>query len=57
MTYKELLNCLSQLNEEQLNHDVAVFDSDQCEYYQSSVELVFTTDTDVLDENHAVIRF
>ena len=28
MTYKELLNQLSQLNEEQLNQDVAIWNSD-----------------------------
>ena len=59
MTYKELLNQLQQLNEEQLNQDVAIWDSDgQDEYYQESVELVFATDAqDVLDVDHPVIRF
>ena len=28
MTYKELLNQLQQLNEEQLNQDVAIWDED-----------------------------
>ena len=58
MTYKELLNQLSQLNEEQLNQDVAICSEDEDEYYQSSVELVFVDNTqDVLDLNHPVIRF
>ena len=58
MTYKELLNQLSQLNEEQLNQDVAICSEDEDEYYQASVELVFVDNTqDVLDLNHPIIRF
>ena len=58
MTYKELLQQLQQLTEEQLNQDVAIWDSyGEDEYYQASVELVFVTETDVLDKNHPVIRF
>jgi hypothetical protein len=58
MTYKELLAELQKLNEEQLNSDVAVCDSDYDEYYQSSVELVFATDKcQVLDVDHPIIRF
>jgi hypothetical protein len=58
MTYKELLEQLQQLNEEQLNQDVCVYDSGVEEYYQSGIELVFTTEQqDVLDEDHPVIRF
>jgi len=58
MTYKELLNQLSQLNEEQLNQDVCVYDSLADEHYQAGVELVFATDEcQVLDVNHPIIRF
>ena len=58
MIYKELLNQLQQLNEEQLNQDVAICSEDEDEYYQASVELVFATDAqDVLDVDHPVIRF
>lgn len=57
MTYKELLQQLQQLSEEQLISDVAIYDTDADEYYQLTVELVFTTQTDVLDVNHPVIRF
>jgi len=58
MTYKELLNQLQSLTEEQLNQDVAVYDTDTDEYYQASVEFVFSTDEcDVLDANHPIIRF
>jgi hypothetical protein len=57
MTYKELLNQLQQLNSEQLNQDVAVYDEGTDEYYQLKVELVFTNVSDVLDANHPVIRF
>lgn len=59
MTYKELLTQLQQLNEEQLNQDVAIWDSyGQDEYYQANVEFVFATDEcDVLDANHPIIRY
>ena len=59
MTYKELLAELQKLNEEQLNQDVAVWDSWALdEYYQASVEFVFATEEcDVLDIDHPIIRF
>jgi len=57
MTYKQLLQQLQQLSEEQLNSDVAIYDTGTDEYYQLQVELVFTTQTDVLDVDHPVIRF
>jgi hypothetical protein len=58
MTYKELLNRLQQLNNEQLNQDVCIYDGAMDEYYQLKVELVFATDAqDVLDIGHPIIRF
>ena len=58
MTYKELLNQLSQLNEEQLNRDVAIWDDVSDKYYQSDVYFEFADDTqDVLDVGHPVISF
>jgi hypothetical protein len=58
MTYKDLLNQLQNLTEEQLNSNVAVYDTGVDEYYQLNVEFVFTTDEcDVLDVDHPVIRF
>jgi hypothetical protein len=58
MTYKELLQQLQQLTEDQLNSDVAIYDEGTDEYYQLKVELVFTTgECDVLDPDHPVIRF
>ena len=58
MTYKELLNQLSQLNEEQLNQDVAIWDEDNDEFYQQDVDLLFVDNTqDVLDVDHPIIRF
>ena len=59
MTYKELLQQLQQLSEEQLNQDVAICSEDEPdEYYQASVELVFSTaECDVLDLDHPIIRF
>lgn len=58
MTYKDLLNQLQNLTEEQLKCDVAVYDTGVDEYYQLNVEFVFTTgECDVLDVDHPVIRF
>lgn len=58
MTYKELLQLLQQLNEDQLNQDVCVFDSYSDEYYQKSVEIVYSTqECDTLDLDHPIIRF
>jgi hypothetical protein len=58
MKYKELLNQLSQLNEEQLNQDVAVYHDYEGEYYQSDVELVYAgQECDVLGLDHPIIRF
>ena len=58
MTYKELLNQLKSLSEEQLNSDVAVYDEGVDEYYQLKVELVFATEEcDVLDVDHPILRF
>ena len=58
MTYKELLDQLQQLNEEQLNQDVAIWDEDNDEFYQQDVDLLFVDNTqDVLDVDHPIIRF
>jgi len=58
MTYKELLNQLSQLTEDQLNSDVAIYDTGADEYYQLKVEFVFATEEcQVLDVDHPIIRF
>ena len=58
MTYKELLNQLQQLNEEQLNQDVAIWDEVNDEFYQQDVDLLFVDNTqDVLDVDHPIIRF
>jgi ribosomal protein L1 len=57
MTYQQLLNQLQSLTKEQLSQDVAIFDSSADEYYQQTVEVVFTVEADVLDADHAVIRF
>ena len=59
MTYKELLQQLQKMNEEQLNSDVCVWDSyENDEFYQDGVELVFATeDCQVLDVDHPIIRF
>ena len=62
MTYKELLNQLSQLNEDQLDSVVSICsvddDPDVYGYIQHGLELVFATDAQsVLNVDHPVIRF
>lgn len=60
MTYKELLQQLQQLSEDQLNQDVAVWNSDYeiDEFYQSGVELVYAgQECDALGLDHPIIRF
>ena len=62
MTYKELLNQLQSLTEEQLDSVVSICsvddDPDEYGYIQHGVELVFATDAQsVLDVDHPVIRF
>ena len=58
VTYKELLQQLQQLNEDQLNEDVCVYDTGTDEYYQLNVELVYSTqECDVLNLDHPIIRF
>jgi 7,8-dihydro-6-hydroxymethylpterin-pyrophosphokinase len=61
MTYKELLNQLQQLNEEQLNQDVALWNDLLDEYHQLDIDLLFVDDTqenrNVLDVGHPIIRF
>lgn len=58
MKYKELLQQLQQLNEDQLNEDVCVYDTGTDEYYQLNVELVYSTqECDVLNLDHPIIRF
>ena len=58
MKYKELLQQLQQLDEDQLNEDVCVYDTGTDEYYQLNVELVYSTqECDVLNLDHPIIRF
>ena len=52
ITYRDLLNKLQKLNEEQLNSDITILNND--EYYKAT--LVFTDNrVDILDEGHPVI--
>jgi hypothetical protein len=52
ITYRDLLNKLKKLNEEQLNSDITISNND--EYYKAT--LVFTDkQIDILDEGHPVI--
>lgn len=56
MTYKELLAELQKLNEEQLDQDVCIWDTEgPDEYYQESVGFMFTSRG--FDVDHPIIRF
>jgi len=58
MTYKELLLQLQQLTEEQLNEDVCLYHDYEGDYYQSDVELVYSTqECNALNLDHPIIRF
>ena len=58
MTYKELLQQLQSLTEDQLNEDVVVYDGNEYEYYQETVELVYSTqECEALNLDHPIIRF
>ena len=58
MTYKELIQQLSQLTEDQLNQDVCVYDTGTEEHYQLKVELVYAgQECDALGLDHPIIRF
>ena len=58
MTYQQLLQIIQTLDKDQLNSDVAVYDTGVDEYYQLNVEFVFATDEcQVLDVDHPIIRF
>ena len=57
LTYRELREKLNTFTDEQLDSDVAIYDSETDEYFQSNVEVVYATDAqDVLDIDHPVIR-
>lgn len=51
MTYKDLLNQLMMLDEEQLGQTVTIHDPYQDEYI-AAVHTATTSEADVLDENH-----
>jgi len=58
MTYKDLLQQLQQLNEEQLNQDLCVYNKWEDQHIQYDVDFVFATEEcDVLDIDHPIIRF
>ena len=58
MTYKDLLQQLQQLNEEQLNQDLCVYNKWEDQQIQYDVDFVLATEEcDVLDIEHPIIRF
>ena len=58
MTYKDLLQQLQRLTEEQLNCDVTIYEPCADDYWKDKVELVFATDVcQELGADHPIIRF
>lgn len=53
MTYKELKNQLENLNEEQLDMDVTIYDSEDDEFFGCyTPQLHINKEDDTLDDNH-----
>lgn len=55
MTFRELLNRLSQLTPEQLDMDVSVYDGNADEYF--SAYGLYICEDNVLDDDHPYIAF
>jgi len=51
MTYKDLLDQLMMMDEEQINQSVTIYNTDDDEYIPVS-HTETTSEADVLDENH-----
>lgn len=53
MTYRELAALIMEFDDEQLDSDVTIYDSDQDEYVPLAyTPLAITAEDDVLDANH-----
>ena len=58
MTYKELLQQLQQLTEDQLNEDVCIYNSWEDQLIQLDVTLTFSDpECAVLNLDHPIIRY
>lgn len=58
MTYKELLQQLQQLSEDQLNEDVCIYNSWEDQLIQLDVTLAFSDpECEVLNLDHPIIRY
>jgi hypothetical protein len=58
MTYKELLNQLQSLTEDQLNEDVCIYNSWEDQLIQLDVTLEFSDpESEVLNLDHPIICF
>lgn len=55
MTYKDLLNKLNSLSEEQLNQNVTIFHGSQDEFYPV-YKSDFAHENDVLDKDHFYLQ-
>lgn len=57
MTYRELMAALTELNDEQLDSDVSVFDVSSEEYWPATGFGLTDGGADVLDPYHPIISF
>jgi hypothetical protein len=56
MTYKELLEILNQMNEDQLNCDVTVYVASDHEFYRAE-NIYEVNGSDVVDDGQFVIKY
>lgn len=55
-TYRELLNSLLKLSEEQLDCDITSYNEETDEYHAAQLTMIITNDdVDILDKDHPVI--
>lgn len=58
MTYKELLQQLQQLDEQQLNQDVCLYNKWEDQFIQCDVDFTLADEEcDVLDLDYPIIRY
>lgn len=54
-SYKDLLNILNRLSEEDLNQTITIYMESIDEYFPATIEIHNVESTDILDKNHKVI--
>lgn len=58
MNYRQLLNVLERLTDEELNQDITIYSISDDEFFPArALGIANKQDTDVLDEGHLYITF